>query len=295
VVLDGLKLVAKTPATLPGLGLEQEHRLRLELDGHEPRDVTVRLTPQLSSKAVSVALPAQKPQPGELEVVTEPPGAQVVLDGNPQAGVTPLSLHDVPAGVEHTVRLSLEGYQDEAITVRVEPKATATVKRELKAKAAPAPEVASASLADPRGKKGKHEGGGTGEVQITSSPAVEILLGGKSLGHTPATVSLPAGQVKLTLVNAELELRQTVSVAVEAKGRTQQSFTFKKGKLAADATPWADVYIGDRKLGTTPLAPREVYEGSYTLRLVNSELGAIKTLKVVVEAGKTTVVREKLE
>jgi eukaryotic-like serine/threonine-protein kinase len=55
------------------------------------------------------------------------------------------------------------------------------------------------------------------------------------------------------------------------------------------------VYIGNRKLGTTPLAPREVYEGSYTLRLVNSELGAIKTLKVVVAPGKTTVVRERME
>ncbi len=86
-----------------------------------------------------------------------------------------------------------------------------------------------------------------------------------------------------------------MSVQVEAKGRTQSSFTFRKGKLAADATPWADVYIGDRKLGTTPLAPREVYEGSYTLRLVNSELGAIKTKKVVVEPGKTTVVREAME
>jgi hypothetical protein len=54
-------------------------------------------------------------------------------------------------------------------------------------------------------------------------------------------------------------------------------------------------HIGNRKLGTTPLAPREVYEGSYMLRLVNSELGAIKTKKVVVEPGRTTVVREQME
>ena len=50
-----------------------------------------------------------------------------------------------------------------------------------------------------------------------------------------------------------------------------------------------------RCTGGAPLAPREVYEGSYTLRLVNSELGAIKAVKVVVQPGKTTVVREQLQ
>jgi serine/threonine-protein kinase len=302
VVLNGSRTSVRTPGTLPGLALEQDHKVRLELEGHESREVTVRLSPQLANKAVSVALPVEKPRPGALEVVTEPPGAQVVLDGNPQPGVTPLTLPEVTAGVEHTVRLSLEGYQDEAATVRVEPKATAQVKLTLKAKV-PEPQVASASVSEPRGKKGKRGGGGgvaaegaqTGEVQISSTPQAEILLSGRSLGQTPATVSLPAGKVSLTLVNRDLELRQTVSVQVEPKGRTQSSFTFRKGKLAADATPWADVYIGDRKLGTTPLAPREVYEGSYTVRLVNSELGAIKTKKVVVEPGKTTVVREAME
>ena len=123
----------------------------------------------------------------------------------------------------------------------------------------------------------------------------EVLLGAKKLGRTPLTVTLPAGKVALTFVNAELDLHQTVSVEVEAKGKTRSDITFRKGKLAADATPWADVYIGNRKLGTTPLAPREVYEGSYMLRLVNSELGAIKTKKVLVMPGKTTVVREQME
>jgi hypothetical protein len=38
-----------------------------------------------------------------------------------------------------------------------------------------------------------------------------------------------------------------------------------------------------------------VHEGRYTLRLVNSELGATKAVKVVVQPGKTTVVREQLQ
>jgi hypothetical protein len=147
---------------------------------------------------------------------------------------------------------------------------------------------------DSRGKKGKKEGL-TGEMEISSTPAADIFLGAKRLGRTPATVKLPLGKVTLTFVNAELDLRQTSVVQVDGKGKGKSAIEFRKGKIAADAKPWADVYIGEKKLGTTPLAPREVYEGSYTLRLVNSELGAIKAVKVVVQPGKTTVVREQLQ
>jgi hypothetical protein len=292
VFQNGSPTGVKTPGVVKGLLLEKDLRLRFELEGREPREVTVRLTKQAASKSISVELPPEQLKPGALEIVTEPPGATVVLDGKAQTGVTPLTLSELASGVEHLVRVSLEGYQEEAATVKVEPGVTSPVKLALKA--IPPPEPAPEPVADARGKKGKREKQ-TGQVVLSSTPEADILLGVKKLGRTPATVTLPAGKVALTFVNTEQELRQTVSVDVEAKGTTRSNITFRKGKIAADATPWADVYIGNRKLGTTPLAPREVYEGSYMLRLVNSELGAIKTMKVVVEPGKTTVVRERLE
>ncbi|HLL00631.1 MAG TPA: serine/threonine-protein kinase [Myxococcaceae bacterium] len=294
VAVDGVLFKVQTPGTLRMLPLEKELLVRVEKEGHEPREVTVRLSRQGPSKTISVLLPAQQAKPGTIELVTEPPGATVVLDGKPQTGVTPLTLTDVSSGVEHLIRVSLEGYQQEATSVKVEPGASLPVKLALKAVAPPEPEPAAAVAVDPKGKKGKKDGS-TVDVQISSTPSADLFLGAKKLGRTPTTVKLPAGKVALTFVNRELDLRQTASVSVDAKGKNQVSFAFGKGKIAADATPWADVYIGEKKLGTTPLAPREVYEGSYTLRLVNSELGAIKAVKVVVEAGKTTVVRERLE
>jgi hypothetical protein len=294
VFQNGLPTAVKTPGTLRNLVLDKDIQLRFEKKGRESREVTVRLTKQAASKSISVDLPAEQARPGGLEIVTEPPGATVVLDGKTLEGVTPLTLSEVASGVEHLIRVSLAGYQEEAANVKVEPGVTAPVKLALKAVPAPEPEPVATPAPEPRGKKGKRERQ-TGEVVLSSTPEADILLGGKKLGRTPATVKLPAGKVSLTFVNAEVELRQTVAVNVEANGTTRSAITFKKGKLAADATPWADVYIGNRKLGTTPLAPREVYEGSYTLRLVNSELGAIKTMKVVVAPGKTTVVRERME
>ncbi len=294
VLVDGRPTSVKTPGSVPGLALDKDLLVRFEKEGREPREVTVRLTPQTASRTLSVVLPAEQARPGTLLVETEPPGASVVLDGKPQTGTTPLTLPDVASGVEHLLRVSLEGHQEEAAMVKVEPGATTPVKLALKALAAPEPAPEPELAATPRDKKGK-KGALTGEVALTSTPSADIFLGAKRLGRTPATVRLPVGKVSLTFVNRELELRQTVSVQVDGKEQTEASFAFRKGKIAADATPWADVYIGERKLGTTPLAPREVYEGSYTLRLVNSELGAIKTVKVVVAPGKTTVVREQLE
>jgi serine/threonine-protein kinase len=293
VVVDGVLFKVQTPGTLRMLPLDKDLRVRVEKEGHEPREVTVRLSRQAPSKTISVLLPAEQAKPGTIELVTEPPGATVVIDGKPQPGVTPLRLPDVASGVEHLIRVSLAGYQEEATSVKVEPGASAPVKLVLKAIAAPEPEPTPVAV-ESKGKKGRKESG-TGEVEISSTPPADLFLGAKRLGRTPTTVKLPVGKVALTFVNRELDLRQTASVNVETKGKTRASFAFRKGKIAADATPWADVYIGEKKLGTTPLAPREVYEGSYTLRLVNSELGAIKAVKVVVEAGKTTVVRERLE
>ncbi|HSI05968.1 MAG TPA: serine/threonine-protein kinase, partial [Myxococcota bacterium] len=43
----------------------------------------------------------------------------------------------------------------------------------------------------------------------------------------------------------------------------------EKGHVAFDVRPWADVYLGGQQLGTTPMAPIELAEGSYTFTLVN--------------------------
>jgi predicted Ser/Thr protein kinase len=50
-----------------------------------------------------------QPAPFETKVITEPPGAEVLLDGDPK-GTSPLTLQ-VPGEGLHVVRLRLEGYQ----------------------------------------------------------------------------------------------------------------------------------------------------------------------------------------
>lgn len=65
------------------------------------------------------------------------------------------------------------------------------------------------------------------------------------------------------------------------------------GLLKLDTDPWSDVYLGKRKLGTTPITGVRLPAGVHRLTLKNPELGISKTIAVTVEAGRTvTVFRE---
>jgi serine/threonine-protein kinase len=59
-------------------------------------------------------------------------------------------------------------------------------------------------------------------------------------------------------------------------------------------TPFADVFVDGRLVGTTPLKPIELTAGPHQLLLVNSRLDVHKTVSVTVEAGRKLRVTELL-
>ena len=58
------------------------------------------------------------------------------------------------------------------------------------------------------------------------------------------------------------------------------------GYLTLRTDPWCDVYLGNEKLGTTPLVRAPVPSGKLTLMLRNAKAGAARRLVVVVEPGR---------
>ncbi len=58
------------------------------------------------------------------------------------------------------------------------------------------------------------------------------------------------------------------------------------GKLTFDTVPWTDVFLGGRKLGTTPLVEVELPSGTHQLRLVNREAGIDRRYEVVIRANQ---------
>ncbi|HYV47253.1 MAG TPA: serine/threonine-protein kinase, partial [Myxococcaceae bacterium] len=256
------------------------------------------LRPPMSAAVVSPPSPPQAKVEGAVQVDSEPAGARILLDGSPTGLVTPATITPVSLAQEHKLRLERDGSQPKEIAFTLtEQMAQKAVSASLMPASPPVEEAAVPKEPDPEpatGRPGGKAGHAMGTIQLSSDPAAEVLYQKKAMGKTPAKLRLPVGKVELVLVNRELSLTRKVEVEVPRSGVGAQEIEFRKGKLAADVKPWADVYVGAKKLGTTPFAPRELYEGTYVVKLVNSEMGAIKEVQVTVTPGNTTVLREEL-
>jgi hypothetical protein len=174
---------------------------------------------------------------GRLEVISQPGGAQVAVDGVPR-GMTPLTLETMPPG-SHDVVIA-RGDTSVTHTVRVTAGATATV-------------VASANLSP-------YE---AGWVSIKTPLEMQVFEDGELRGTTAADrIMLSTGAHNLELVEANLAFRMTVSVAVETGKTVTTAVAVPHGTLSINALPWADVWIDGLAVGETPLANLSVPIGS---------------------------------
>lgn len=76
--------------------------------------------------------------------------------------------------------------------------------------------------------------------------------------------------------------------AAAAASRTEPALTAAEGSgfLSLDSVPWANVYLGGRMLGTTPLDRVPLPAGRQALRLENPELEAATEYVVQIDSGR---------
>jgi hypothetical protein len=68
-----------------------------------------------------------------------------------------------------------------------------------------------------------------------------------------------------------------------------------KGTVLFVVLPFADVSVGKKPLGQTPLPPQEMYEGTYEVSFSNPSLQKTEVKQVKVTAGKETTVKINLQ
>ena len=133
-------------------------------------------------------------------------------------------------------------------------------------------------------------------LTLTSIPEASVTINGVPLGRTPLTDKrLEAGKWLIRLRDESTGLDTTLRVSTKPGDFIRREMVFRTGQLVVDAQPWADVYLGGKKLGSTPLPPTQLYEGVYSLRLVNPELHSERTVSVTVSPGRTSKVTEVLK
>jgi hypothetical protein len=217
-------------------------------------DLTVEAGARVSE---NVDLPLSVPTVGALEITSEPAGARVSVDGT-AVGATPLSLKNVnPA--RHVVAIA-SGAGTISRTVDVAAGATASVFFTLAAQGSAA----------------------TGTLAVESPIDLRILENGQLLGlSNGAPIVLSSGKHQLELVNEGLELRVGRSVTVDGGKSTRLNVPVPSGTLSVNASPWAEVFVDGRSIGTTPLGDVSLPIGSHEVVWRHPQLGERRRTVVV--------------
>lgn len=243
----------------------------------------------------SLRAPAVRtPDQGTLVVETSPEGLQVLIDGIEQ-GQSPARLR-VPAG-DHllevrgdtgarVVPVTVSGGAEVSQYIELQATTPETESRVPESSVTPtAPGVATVGTPAPNGAKAPAtippaeasaaEVPTFGWVAVKGPFPVEIRTGDKTVGAAGTErVRMAVGRHEIELVNDAQAYRASRVVHVVA-GKVTNVFVEKPptGTVNLNASPWAEVWIGGRRIGETPLANVTLNAGRHEVVFRHPELG----------------------
>ncbi|MCI0669648.1 MAG: protein kinase [Myxococcaceae bacterium] len=148
---------------------------------------------------------------------------------------------------------------------------------------------------------------GVGALLLLTAVALWVtgILPGALLPGAEDSASVVAGDARkespaldaqghILLVERKAALLPITEDAPDWSRRSEARRRAPTGRLTLDTVPWTDVFLGNRRLGETPLVEAVLPAGRHTLRLVNEQQGIKTTLKVEVREGRLTVKRVEL-
>ncbi|HEX2574444.1 MAG TPA: protein kinase [Polyangia bacterium] len=113
VRIDGQPVAGRTPVHIEKVNLEGTHRLTVDATGYQPWEREVSFEQGERGMEVQAVL---SPFGGSLHVVSQPPGAEVVVNGRVR-GQTPLDLGNLSLTEDVVVEVKLAGYRSEKRTL----------------------------------------------------------------------------------------------------------------------------------------------------------------------------------
>ena len=206
--------------------------------------------------------------PGQLEIASEPPNAEVYIDEELK-GKTPLKLENIAAG-KHRLRFHLEHFDDVTKSVEVISDKTVTVECKLGGVL-----VVTSSPPGAKAYLGQVHPGRPTSVGKTAgtSPLKQDVRGGPTLvGKTPlVTGQIPpkSHYLKLSMQGYVDEIRAVVPTSGITE--IQVRLVKKTGAIAVDSNPpGAVIHLDGKKRGITPTVLYGLPIGKYDLKLTKS-------------------------
>lgn len=240
------------------------HTLKLANEGNvRSMPITITAGSQVSQL---IELPRAASLLGELQVRTDPAGAQVTVDGHPY-GRSPLTVEGLSPGV-HSVLLENElGSMTQE--VKIEAGTTASLVVPLNA-----PKNAPVS----------------GWISVSAPVALQIFEDSRLLGSSQSDrIMVSVGRHDLVLVNEAVGFSQSQVVQVTPGRVTPVKPRWPSAAMSFNASPWAEVWVDGQQIGETPLANISVPVGNHDVLFRHPELGEKHVRAVVTLAAPAKV------
>ncbi|MEM6733896.1 MAG: PEGA domain-containing protein, partial [Myxococcota bacterium] len=283
---------AKTPFTVDeGIPVGAILRADFVREGYAKSEVEL---PQVVQDEVPPALfaelvPDTEANKAVLSFTSDPKGAEVYLGGNKLEGVTPIEEVRVVARQLHRIEVRLDGYDPHVESVYLEPGGREMVSAYLRPEdeelsdnedETDEPElleepedrvieeratIAQVPRSDKRNRAKKRNG--KGFLKLDAPLQLEVWTRGKLLGKTPLRrEALPTGQNRLRLESRAEGLVLNRRVKIASGDTKEMELELRKGNVAVQAIPWANVKRGTQAPVQTPTRLTGLFEGEYRLR-----------------------------
>jgi hypothetical protein len=261
VVIDGQQR-GMTPLNVqlkPG-----RHVVELVTDG-DVRTIPITIT---AGGQVSqfIEIPRTASALGELQIRTEPPGAQVTVDGR-VLGKSPLTAEGLTPG-QHTVVVENElGPVTQRVTIEAGTTASLVVPMT-------APRNAPVS----------------GWISVSAPVDVQLYENQRLLGSSQTDrIMVPVGRHEIEVVNEALGYRASKIVNVAPGQTANVRLDLPKAPMALNAIPWAEAWVDGERVGETPIGSVQVSIGPHEVVFRHPELGERRVITTVTLAGPAKV------
>lgn len=268
VSIDGRNLGLRTPARVESLA-PGRHEIWLVLGGYKPYresiETRVDAAVQLTAVLIKEKAPAVADEKfGALFIRSRPAGARVVVDDRENGQRTPCLVKRLEPG-SHKVAFQMAGY------------APMSVIRDVVSG-----KVVNLNAVLTRIQK---------EIQysylkITVNPWAKVFIDNKYVETTPIAqpIRVEAGRHLVKLTNPNLKT-WTEAVDFPANQTITRSVQLAPGEgyLKITVNPWADVYVDDGFVGTTPM-PRQIVlsPGKHRLKIINPNFDAYEEVITII-------------
>ena len=116
IYIDDVDQLSTTPSTLRDIPVGSR-RFALKLEGYNDTAGTVQISGGITTYVYATLIPLS-PATGAIDVSSTPAGAELFIDGTDQNVKTPTNITDLSEG-SYTIKLTLTGYQEWAVTVKI--------------------------------------------------------------------------------------------------------------------------------------------------------------------------------